>query len=157
MLEYGLTGDNQQFFHNYLKVTREKLQYERNNYRIFNKKVRNLTAIIIFGIIASATVLTINLLEIYAATWFFWFGIVGVVIAVAIGILLFFCLKENYNEIKLIDHAVEVYDLNEERNFSDPKTKEVLNKIEINTNRASDYQISLLKSNVTISNGEKLQ
>ena len=143
MLNENLTQEDKQLFYDYLNSCREKLQDERNNYRIFNKKVRNLTAIFIFGIIASATVLTINLLEIYAALWFFWFGIVGAILTVAVGIRLFFCLKENWNDLKKlesnlqkgnttiqqkitdINRAIEVFDLEKIRHFEEPEPEKI--------------------------------
>ena len=164
MLYENLPPEGQQGFYHYLKSCRGKLQNEKDNYKIFNRQVRNLTGIFIFGIIASTTVLTINLLEIYAATWFFWFGIVGVVLTVAVGIRLFFCLKENWNylqkltndlqqegktvqnKINEIDRAIDVYDLDKIRNFKEPKTEKIStismnenNKIEeINTDDPSN-------------------
>ena len=64
MLEENLPDEDKQLFYDYLTSCREKLQDERNNYRIFNKQVRNLTWIFIFGVIASAVVLTIYFLEV---------------------------------------------------------------------------------------------
>ena len=55
------------------------------------------------------------------------------------------------------NRAIEVFDLEKIRNLKKPESKEVLNKTEINTNKISASQIPLLKSNGTISNGEKLQ
>ena len=146
MLEENLSQEDKQLFYDYLTSCREKLQDEKDNYRIFNRQIRNLTVIVILGIIASATVLTINLLEIYAALWFFWFGIVGVILTVAVGINLFLCLKENWNDLKKlesdllknesgktvaqkideIDRAIDVYDLDKIRNPKDPETKKIL-------------------------------
>ena len=131
---------------------------------MFTRREKHLIGIFIFGIIASAAVLTINLLEIYAATWFFWFGIVGVVLTVAAGIRLFLCIKENWNDLKKlksdlqkedktiqqkineIDRAIEVYDLNKIKNFTDSKMEKIstlnfeeketiLNNAGTNTNR----------------------
>ena len=126
MLEDNLQGEDKNLFHNYLELCLKKLQDKKDNYKVFDECEINLTGIFIFGIIASAAVLTINLLEIYAATCFFYFGIVGVALTVAVGILLFSCLKENYNEIKLIDRAIEVYDLKKIKNFKESETKKIL-------------------------------
>ena len=143
MLKENLPEEDKQLFRDYLDSCREKLQDEKDNYSCFCRREKHLTAIVIFGIIASAVVLTISLLEIYAATWFFWFGIVGVVLTVAVGIRLFFCLKENWNDLRKltsdlqkegktiqdkiaeIDRAIEVYDLDKIRDFKDPELEKI--------------------------------
>lgn len=102
-------------------MCREKLQNEKNKYRLFHLNEKRLIGIFIFGIIASATVLTTYFMGIYAATWFFWFGIVCVVLTVAVGILLGYCLRKNYNEIKAINRAIEVYDFDKIKNFKVPE------------------------------------
>ncbi len=149
MLEENLSQKDKQLFYAYLNSCKNKLQIERSEYNYFYEREWILTAIVIFGIIASAAVLTIYLLEIYAATWFFWFGMVGVVLTILVGIRWFFCLKENYNEFKSIDRAIDVYDLNKIRDFKEPepekistfeanKNKIILNNNEINTNEQND-------------------
>ena len=185
ILEENLSQEDKPLFYDYLTSCREKLQDKKSNYKIFNKPVRNLTGILIFGIIASATVLTINLLEIYAAIWFFWFGIVGVVLTIAVGIRLFLCIKENWNDLKKlksdlkgenktieqkineIDRAIEVYDLNKIKNLKKQELEIIsmlsVNKNnkkteEINTDKTNGGRIPLVesKSNVTMSNDEKI-
>ena len=146
MLEENLSQEDKQLFYDYLTSCRVKLLNEKDNYKIFDRQVRNLTVIVILGIIASATVLIINLLEIYAALWFFWFGIVGVILTFAVGINLFLCLKENWNDLKKlesdllqnengktvaqkideIDRAIDVYDLEKIRNFKEPELKKIV-------------------------------
>ena len=156
MLEENLpAGEDKNLFHNYLELCLKKLQDKKDNYKVFDECEINLTGIFIFGIIASATVLTINLLEIYAAMWFFWFGIVGVALTILAGICLFSCLKENYNKIKLIDRAIKVYDLDNIKKIKKLESKEVSDEKEMNTNKTNSDQIPLLK--VTMSNGEKIQ
>ena len=59
-----------------------------------------------------ATVLAIYFMEIYVTTCFFllWLGIVGVVLTVAVGISLFFCLKENWNNLKKLESDLLKYE-----------------------------------------------
>ncbi len=143
MLENNLPDADKQLFYDYLDSCREKLQNEKYKYLLFGTREKQLTGVVIFGIIASAVVLTIYFLEMYAATWFFWFGIVGVVLTVAVGIRLFFCLKENWNDLRKltsdlqkegktiqnkiaeIDRAIEVYDLDKIRDFKDPELEKI--------------------------------
>ena len=144
MLEENLSQEDKQLFYDYLTSCRVKLLNEKDNYKIFDRQVRNLTVIVILGIIASATVLIINL---------------------------FLCLKENWNDLKKlesdllqnengktvaqkideIDRAIDVYDLEKIRNFKEPELKKIvmldlnkeekkriLNNSEINTNKQND-------------------
>ncbi len=162
MLEKNLPDEDKQLFYNYLNSCQKKLQngkgyyswYIENNFSWFTRREKQLTAIFIFGIIASATVLTICSLEIYAATWFFWFGIVGIILAVAVGVYLGLCIRENYNEIKPINRAIEVFDLDKIRNFQEPeleqistfdvnKNKIILNDNEINTTKQNNNNLQL--------------
>ena len=79
MLEKNLPSEDKQLFRDYLDSCREKLQNKKdyynwfieNNFSWFTRIEKQLTAIVIFGIITSAVVLTIYFLEMYAATWFF--------------------------------------------------------------------------------------
>ena len=102
----------------------------------------------------------------------FWFGIVGVVLTVAVGIRLFFCLKENWNDLEElasdlqkegktirnkideIDRAIDVYDLDKIKHFKEPelkkistfeanKNKIILNNNEINTTEQDNNSIQL--------------
>ena len=129
MLEKNLPNEDKQLFYDYLKSCREKLQNEKNNYRIFNRPVRNLIWISIFGVIASATVLTIYFMGIYVATWFFWFGILGVVLTVLVGIRLGYFLFTNYNKVKTINRAInraiEVFDLDKIKDLEKPEAKKI--------------------------------
>ena len=126
MLAENLLSEDKQLFHDYLNSCKNKLQSERNRYHYFYRREWTLTGIIVFGIIASAAVLTVNLLEIYAATCFFWFGIIGVILTVAVGVYLGLCIKENYNEIKPINRAIEVFNLDKIKEFEKPKPKKIL-------------------------------
>ena len=153
MLEENLPNEDKQLFLDYLDSCREKLQNKKdysnwfieNNFSWFTRREKQLTGVVIFGIIASAVVLTISLLEIYVATWFFWFGIVGVVLTVAVGIRLFFCLKENWNDLRKlesdllknekktikqkinkIDRAIDVYNLDKIRHFKELEPKKIV-------------------------------
>ena len=161
MLEDNLPEGDQKFFYDYLKSCQEKLQNVKNKYKIFGRQIRNLTVIFIFGIVASAAVLTMYFLEIYASTWFFWFGIVGVVLTVAVGIRLGYCLWKNYNEIKFINQAIEeVYNLDKIRNFEEPEPKKIVtgraNENIINQNKK--YEICTeepnLQNNNSLNNNE---
>ena len=143
ILEKNLSQEDKQLFYDYLNSCKNKLQIERNRCNYFHEIEWVLTAILVFGIIASATVLTIYFMGIYAATWLFWFGIVGVALTVFVGFRLFFCLKANWNDLKelklelkqenktvedkiaKIDHAMEVYDLNKIKNFKAPEMKKI--------------------------------
>ena len=149
MLEKNLPQEDKQLFYDYLDSCKNKLQIERNRYNYFYEREWVLTGIFIFGIIASATVLTIYFMEIYAAIWFFWFGMLGIVLTVAVGIRLGYFLLKNYNEIKSIDCAIDVYDLDKIRNFEKPepkkistfeanKNKIILNNDEINSTEQND-------------------
>lgn len=165
-LEENLPNEDKQLFRDYLNSCREKLQNEKYKYLLFGTREKQLTGVVIFGIIASAVVLTISLLEIYAATWFFWFGIVGIVLTVAVGIRLFLCIKANCNylqelendlqkegktieqKIAEIDRAIEVYDLDKIRDFKDPELEKIptieiyknkiINNDEINSTEQND-------------------
>ena len=166
MLENNLPDADKQLFYDYLDSCREKLQNEKYKYLLFGTREKQLTGVVIFGIIASAVVLTISLLEIYVATWFFWFGIVGIVLTVAVGIRLFLCIKANCNylqelendlqkegktiqdKIAEIDRAIDVYDLNKIRDFKEPELKKIstietdrnkiINNDEINSTEQND-------------------
>ncbi len=154
MLEENLPSEDKQLFYDYLNSCKNKLQIEKNRYNYFYEREWVLTAILVFGSIASAIVLTIYFMEIYVATWFFWFGIVEVILTVAVGICLFLCLKENYNEIKSIDRAIDVYDLEKIKSFKEPepekistfeanKNKIILNNNEINAMEQNNNDIKL--------------
>ena len=154
MLEKNLPDEDKQLFYDYLKSCREKLQNRKNRYIWFGGREIRLTAIVIFEIIASTAVLTINLLEIYAAIWFFWFGMLGIILTVAVGIRLGYFLLKNYNEFKSIDRAIEVYDLDKIKSFKEPepekistfeanKNKIILNNNEINTTEQDNNSIQL--------------
>ena len=166
ILEENLPNEDKQLFRDYLDSCREKLQNEKYKYLLFGTREKQLTGVVIFEIIASAVVLTISLLEIYVATWFFWFGIVGIVLTVAVGIRLFLCIKANCNylqelendlqkegktiqdKIAEIDRAIDVYDLNKIRDFKEPELKkistietdrnEIINNDEINSTEQND-------------------
>ena len=143
MLEKNLPDEDKQLFRDYLDSCKDKLQSERNKYSYFYQREWVLTGIFIFGIIASAVVLTIYFLEMYAATWFFWFGIVGVVLTVAVGIRLGYFLLKNYNRFKSIDRAIDVYDLNKIRDFKEPEPEKI-STIETKKNKiiSSDNEIN---------------
>ena len=140
MLEKNLPDEDKQLFYDYLKSCREKLQNQKDNYRIFNKQVRNLTYILIVGIIALAVVLILSLFNIVNLMWLFY---IGIVLTVAVGIRLFFCLRKNLNNLRKleidlqkegktiqdkiaeIDCAIDVYDLNKIRDFKDPELEKI--------------------------------
>ena len=142
MLEKNLPDEDKQLFYDYLKSCREKLQNQKDNYRIFNKQVRNLTYILIVGIIASAVVLILSLFNIVNLMWLFY---IGIVLTVAVGIRLFFCLKENWNDLRKlesdllknekktikqkinkIDRAIDVYNLDKIRHFKELEPKKIV-------------------------------
>ena len=125
MLDESLLQEDKQLFCDYLNSCKNKLQIERNRYNYFYEREWVLTAILVFGIIASAIVLTIYFMGIYAATWFFWFGIVGVALTILVGVYLGLCIRENYNEIKPINRALKVYDLDKIRNFKESEPKKI--------------------------------
>lgn len=147
-------------------MCREKLQNEKNKYRLFHPNEKRLIGIFIFGIIASATVLTIYFLEIYVATWLFWFGIVGVALTILIGAYLGLCIRKNYSKIKPINRALKVYDLNEVKNFKESESEKILvlgldkkenttmsNSSEINTNeKKNNPESELISTEENINN-----
>ena len=149
MLENNLPDADKQLFYDYLDSCREKLQNEKYKYLLFGTREKQLTAIVIFGIIASAVVLILSLFNIVNLMWLFY---IGIVLTVAVGIRLFLCIKANCNylqelendlqkegktiqdKIAEIDRAIDVYDLNKIRDFKEPELKKI-STIETDKNR----------------------
>ena len=140
MLEKNLPDEDKQLFRDYLDSCKDKLQSERNKYSYFYQREWVLTGIFIFGIIASAVVLILSLFNIVNLMWLFY---IGIVLTVAVGIRLFFCLRKNLNNLRKleidlqkegktiqdkiaeIDRAIYVYDLNKIRDFKDPELEKI--------------------------------
>ena len=149
MLEKNLPDEDKQLFYDYLKSCREKLQNEKYKYLLFGTREKQLTAIVIFGIIASAVVLILSLFNIVNLMWLFY---IGIVLTVAVGIRLFLCIKANCNylqelendlqkegktiqdKIAEIDRAIDVYDLDKIKHFKEPELKKI-STIETDKNR----------------------